>query len=132
MGKQRITQLLEQLKANQEADLQNAAAIFTVAQVAVNKLEEQLPPQSPAAIAALPPAPVTKAELLHKYGSYKTCRSAAKQQGIKFSKTPSWEQLVTGFRYLSAFQQLKRTYLDANPDPNLHGITIELRLDERS
>ncbi|MBD2020569.1 hypothetical protein H6F43_10250, partial [Leptolyngbya sp. FACHB-36] len=71
-------------------------------------------------------------ELLHKYGSYKTCRSAAKQQGIKFSKTPSWEQLVTGFRYLSAFQQLKRTYLDANPDPNLRGITIELRLDERS
>jgi hypothetical protein len=130
MGKKRVTQLLEQLKANQQEELQNAAAIFTVAQVAVNALQEQAPLDIEPAIAALPPAPVLleKAELLRRYGSYNGCRQAAKQRGIKFSRTPKWKQLATAFSYADALQQITNLYIEAYPSPELHGITIELKL----
>lgn len=139
MGKKRITQLLEQLKDNQQQDLQNTAAIFTVAQVAVNQLQEQLQSE-PQSIAALPaaktesvtvlsaPILIDEAELRRRYGSHVACRQAAKAQGIKFSKTPSWHQLTVAFSYLQACQQLVQSYVQAHPSEQLSGVSIELKL----
>jgi hypothetical protein len=142
MGKKRITQLLDQLKENQQQDLQNSAAIFTVAQVAVNQLQDQLasPPQLSAAVprplpsaaeSALPAAPlmIDEAELRRRYGSHTACRQAAKAQGIKFSKTPSWHQLSIAFSYLQACQQIVQSYLQTYPNDQLKGISIQLNLD---
>jgi len=130
MGKKRVTRLLEQLKDNQQLELQNAAAIFTVAQVAVNELREQGSQEIEPTVPALPPAPalLDQVELLRRYGSYSGCRKAAKQQGIKFSRTPSWKQLVAAFNYAEACQQLVKSYTKAYPSSALHGITIELKL----
>lgn len=130
MGKKRVTQLLEQLKTNQQMELQNAAAIFTVAQVAVSELQQQVSQDIEPTVAALPPAPLLldKAELLRRYGSFQGCRRAAKAQGIKLSRTPSWEQLVVAFSYADACQQLISSYIEAHPRPELYGITIELKL----
>ncbi|MBF2048769.1 MAG: hypothetical protein EDM05_038450 [Leptolyngbya sp. IPPAS B-1204] len=140
MGKKRINQLLEQLKENQQQDLQNAAAIFTVAQVAVNRLREQVEPVetvparaalSGTEVAALLPAapiPIERAELERRYGSFNACRQAAKAQGIKFSKTPSWPQLSVAFGYLEACQQMVQDYLQAHPNEQLKGVSIELKL----
>ncbi len=130
MGKKRINQLLEQLQANQEKELHNAAAIFTVAQVAVNELREQIPESAETAIADLPAAPAsfTKAELLQRYGSYNHCRKAAQQQGIKFSRTPTWQQLEAGFSYAETCRQLVRSYMDAHPNPDLEGVAIAITL----
>lgn len=138
MGKKRINQLLEQLKENQQQDLQNSAAIFTVAQVAVNQLREQVQtvPQVsamlPAAesVASLPaaPIPIEQAELKRRYGSHTACRQAAKKQGIIFSKTPSWQQLSVAFGYLEACQQMVQSYVQAHPSEHLKGISIQLKL----
>ncbi|MUL37209.1 hypothetical protein [Gloeocapsopsis dulcis] len=127
MGKKRLTQLLDQLKANQQTDLQNTAAIYTVAQVAVNELQEAT---SDVSVLALNPgqSSIDKAELIRRYGSYSNCRQIAKQNGLKFSRNPSWQQLATGFTYLEALQQIVRNYLDKHPDPLLEGITVELKL----
>jgi len=132
MGKKRITQLLEQLEANRQAELENAAAIFTVAQVAVNKLQEQVgePSQTPLLAAATvdPIAEeITQATLREKYGSHQACRTAAKAQGIRFSKNPTWEQLVVAFRYAARLRHLANEYVQEHPDPAMCGVTIELR-----
>jgi predicted RNase H-like nuclease len=133
MGKKRITQLLDQLKSNQQMELQNAAAIFTVAQVAVNELQEQVVSDIAPTVAALQPAsdPLDKAELLRRYGSYNGCREAAKKQGIKFSRTPRWEQLSTAFSYTETCRQLIQGYLEAHPHKELKGVSIELKLGAR-
>lgn len=131
MGKKRVTQLLEQLKTNQQMELQNAAAIYTVAQVAVNNLQEQiLQDIEPKKVAALPPAPAVldRAELLRQYGSYINCRRAAKKQGIKFSRTPSWKQLATALSYVEPLQQVIKFYVETHPSSDLNGITVELKL----
>ncbi len=131
MGKQRITRLLEELEANRIADLQNAAAIYTVAQVAVDQLEQQLTPsEEGTALPALPPAPslLDKAELQRRYGSFNACRQAAKQQGIKFSKTPSWQQLAAAFAYTAALRDVVQSYLELHPHPGVRGMTIEFKL----
>jgi hypothetical protein len=130
MGKKRVTQLLEQLKTNQQMDLQNAAAIYTVAQVAVNELQKQVLQDTEPKVAALPPAPVllNKAELLRRYGSYNSCRRAAKKQGLKFARNPSWKQLATAFSYVAAFQQAIKSYVETYPNLELDGITVELTL----
>lgn len=138
MGKKRVTQLLEQLKVNQQAELQNAAAIYTVAQVAVNELQNQLNPihlepgglKPETVTPALSAAPVllNKAELLRRHGSYNGCRQAAKQRGIKFSKNPSWQQLTTAFSYIESCQRVVQTYLEQYPSADLKGVTIELKL----
>lgn len=130
MGRKRITQLLEQLEDNQQKELKNAAAIFTVAQVAVNQLQEQALQNSNSAIAALPPALVLldKSELIQRFGSHTGCRQAAKQQGIRFSRTPTWEQLVVALSYAEALHQLIENYLVTNPNPELHGITFEVKI----
>lgn len=139
MGKKRIAQLLEQLQDNQQQDLQNAAAIFTVAQVAVNQLQAQidaspdpqaptLPAQPAANLPALPPAPLDQAELKRRYGSHNACRGAAKKLGIKFSKNPSWEQMVAAFNYHEACQQIVRAYLQEHPSNLLRGVAIEIKL----
>jgi hypothetical protein len=139
MGKKRINQLLEQLKENQQQDLQNSAAIFTVAQVAVNQLREQnqtvphvsamLPAaESSAALLPAAPIPIEQAELKRRYGSHTACRQAAKKQGIIFSKTPSWQQLSIAFGYLEACQQMVQSYVQTHPSEHLNGISIQLKL----
>lgn len=133
MSKKRVTQLLEQLKANQQIELQNSAAIYTVAQVAVNELREQVSQGIEPMVAALPPAPVLidKAELLRRYGSYSNCRRAAKKQGIKFNRTPSWKQLAIAFSYIDVFQRFIKSYIESYPSSELDGITVELTLGDR-
>ncbi len=129
MGKKRITQLLEQLKHNQQQDIQNAAAIYTVAQVAVNELQaqvEQMEPPPPAALSAA--STLTKADLERRYGSYNGCRKAAKQLGIRFQGTPRWPQLVRGFEYYETIQQLVSLHMAAHPAPDLVGVRIEVEL----
>lgn len=130
MGKKRITELLEQLKDNQQQDIENAAAIYTVAQVAVNELRNQGTEPELSELPALPAAPFTldKAELLRKHGSYNGCRKAAKEYGIKFSRTPSWEQLSAAFAYAEAFQQVINDYMGTYPNDRLRGTTFELTL----
>lgn len=136
MGKKRIAQLLEQLQDNQQREVENAAAIFTVAQVAVNQLQPQEEPApamlSADTIAALPAAPVAidVPTLKQRYGSFNACRQAAKQRGIKFRGTPTWAQLCAGFSYAEACQQLISSYVEAHPQPNLAGVSIELRLHD--
>lgn len=132
MGKKRVTQLLEQLKAQQQQEVQNAAAIFTVAQVAVNELQGQVAPEPPSPVAALPLAPATlnKAQLLQQYGSYNGCRRAAKYQGIKFNRTPSWAQLIAAFSYVEACQAIVNSYVEAHPNAKLKGVTFELKLGQ--
>jgi hypothetical protein len=130
MGKKRLEQLLEQLKTNQEADLQNTAAIYSVAQVAVNELRNDATIDN-ASVLALPPVQtsIDKVELIRRYGSYLNCRRIAKQNGLRFSRNPSWQQLVIGFSYLESLQQIVKNYIDKHPNPLLDGITIELKLD---
>jgi hypothetical protein len=144
MGKKRITQLLDQLQANQQQDLQNAAAIFTVAQVAVNQLQEMqansaanaLPAASEAKLAATAAsslsvaAPVewSEAELRQRYGSHTACRQAAKKQGIVFSKTPTWQQLGAAFAYFDICQELVQSYMQIYPNSDLKGISFQIRL----
>lgn len=131
MGKKRIAQLLEQFEDNQQQDLQNAAKIFTVAQVAVNGLSSRDADTSVATpTLALPPSPVelNKAELLQRYGSYNECRKAAKAQGIRFSRSPSWSQLVAAFSYAESLKQLVHTYIQQYPASELQGISLELPL----
>lgn len=130
MGKKRITQLVEQLKDNQQVELQNAAAIYTVATIAVNELqqESQVTESAVAALPGVPQKKIDKAQLLEQYGSYNACRKAAKKQGIKFSRTPNWKQLTAAFNYAQAFQQIITAYVEAHPDPGLKGTTFELSI----
>ncbi len=130
MGKQRITELLARLKDNEARELENAASIYTVAQVAVNALDQPHQLALEHAPAALLPAPtrVNKAELLERYGSYNGCRKTAKALGIRFNKTPTWEKLEAAFSYQEACQQLVQQYLKLHPSQLLSGITIEVQL----
>jgi hypothetical protein len=123
MGKQKIDRLLAQLKDNHSQDIQNAAAIFTVAQAAVNQLD-------PKDLPALPPAPtlLTKADLIERYGHYNGCRKAAKQAGIIFHQTPRWAQLIAAFSYLAACQACISAYVQQHPHPDLQGISLMLDL----
>lgn len=130
MGKQKLNQLLKQLEDNHAQDIENAAAIFTVAQGAVNQLAADSPqldlPALGEPVAA--PSPVTKADLLQRYGNYNACRQAAKRAGITFGHTPRWSQLVAAFSYLPACQACVSTYLQQHPHPNLKGVSIKLTL----
>lgn len=153
MGKKRIAELLQQLEAHRQEAIEDTAAVFTVAQVAVNELgkltgvtpdrsktssetaQEQTEDRtliSTSPVAALLPAPivVTKAELQQRYGSFNACRNAAKQRGIKFSKTPSWDTLVAAFSYLETLKQLFNGYLDQYPNPKLTGTTLEFPIGQ--
>jgi superoxide dismutase len=130
MGKKRINQLLEHLEANHQQELQNAAEIYTIAQVAVNKLEEisgdgeTLPLQLPAA-----PILLTKTDLEQRYGSYNNCRKAAANLGIKFSGNPGWNRLVAGFSYFEALQGVVQSYLQSHPNEDLKGVAISFRIN---
>ncbi len=130
MGKKRLAQLLDQLKENQQQELENAAGIFTVAQVAVNNLQRNLNIESEAP-ALQPSAPVmlSKEELLQRHGSFNGCRKAAKEYGIKFSKTPSWEALGAAFAYAEALRSVLNEYVKAYPNDMLRGVTIEMTLN---
>lgn len=136
MGKQRIAQLLNQLESDRQKDLKNSAAIYAVAQVAVNQLADyqraEPSPQSPESrdLTALPPASfhLDKAALLERYGSYNGCRRAAKDFGLQFSATPSWPQLTQAFSYHEALQHLTSRYLATYPSPALKGVTVRLAL----
>ncbi|GAA6620391.1 hypothetical protein [Scytonema sp. NUACC26] len=130
MGKKRIAQLVEQLKDNQQVELQNAAAIYTVATVAVNELWQQESQVTESAVATLPSVQqkIDKAQLLEQYGSYNACRKAAKKRGIKFSRTPGWKQLAAAFNYAQTFQQIITAYVEAHPEPGLKGTTFEISM----
>lgn len=131
MGKQKLDRLLAQLKDNQSQDIQNAAAIFTVAQGAVNQLERAEQQNDDAPLPKLlsdAPPDLTKADLISRYGNYNACRTAAKQLGITFSTSPRWPQLVAAFRYLPACQSCVDTYLQRHPHPDIQGIKITLKL----
>ena len=129
MGKQKLDRLLAQLQDNHSEDIQNAAAIFTVAQIAVNQLD-QPKDDSPLLLSALSRAPLhlTKADLIQRYGHYNGCRKAAKQTGIVFHKTPSWAQLIVAFNYQEACQACISGYIQQHPNPNLQGISLMLNL----
>lgn len=136
MGRKRIEQLLEQLKENQQAELENAAAIYTVAKVAVNTLKQVVEEaeQIEDSIAELPAVSLTiaaidKAELLRRYGSHPQCRTAAKKQGIHFNKNPSWEQLIAAFNQVETLRQLLKSHLRSHPCPELRGTTFQLTID---
>ena len=131
MGKKRVTQLLQQLKENQQQELQNAASIFTVAQVAVNELQAEVSQETEQAVAALTSAPILldKTELIRRYGPYNGCRKAAKDKGIKFSRTPTWNQLISAFSYFEACRQLIQSYVETHPNPDLKGVSIQLKLE---
>lgn len=132
MGKQRVAQLLAQLHENQAKDLENAAAIYTVAQVAVDALDQgEEEGRSLPAAADLPPTPViTQAKLKEQYGSFNGCRQAAKKLGIRFSKTPSWAKLEAAFSYREICQQLIQTYLEQYPSEHLQGVTLEISFNQ--
>lgn len=135
MGKQKIERLLAQLQENTQTDVQNAAAIFTVAQGTVNQLSElsKAPAETADSVTptllASPPADLKKQDLVKRYGSYNGCRSAAKRVGITFSGTPTWDQLIAGFSYLDSCEKCVRQYLEQFPQPKLKGIRITLSLD---
>lgn len=133
MGKKRISQLLDQLQANHEADIENAATIFTVAQVAVNQLEQSVADASPSLTPALPSVPIAldKAELMRRYGSFNACRKAARQVGIRFHGTPTWAQLVAAFSYFESLQNLIQDYMLSHPNPHLNNVSMEFKLDQR-
>ncbi|MFQ4142602.1 hypothetical protein [Chlorogloeopsis sp. ULAP02] len=131
MGKKRITKLLEDLKENQQQELHNAATIYTVAQIAVNELQlsQDSQMQKPT-IAALPSAleKIDRTQLLKQYGSYNGCRQAAKEKGIKFSRTPSWEQLTAAFSYAEAFEKIIEAYMKMYPNQKLKGTKFEFTI----
>lgn len=133
MGKNKIDQLLSQLKNNHKEDIQNAAGIFTVAQGAVNQLRETVLPdteETRPALASNQPQQLTKADLLEKYKSYNGCRSAAKKLGITFSRTPRWSQIVAAFNYISACQECIDAYMQQHPCKELKGVSVTLSLSE--
>ncbi len=133
MGRQKIDRLLTQLKSSHQQDVQNAAAIFTVAQGAVNELgkidEEQDEALAIAPALLQEPLQLTKADLISRYGDYNACRKAAKKAGVVFSKTPRWDQLAVAFSYVTACQSCVANYVAQNPNPNLKGISIAVVLD---
>jgi ERCC4-type nuclease len=126
MGKQRVAQLLTQLKENQTKDIENAASIYTVAKVAVDALDQAQVPQLESPIPEI--SKITKAELLKQYGNFNGCRKAAKELGIKFKKTPSWEKLEVAFSYQKACQQLVQNYLKTYPNKAVEGVSFDIHL----
>ncbi|ASC69193.1 hypothetical protein XM38_001190 [Halomicronema hongdechloris C2206] len=124
MGRRRIAQLLGQLKDNQARDIENAAAIYTVAQGAVNALDDSQ------TVPTLPVRRITKAELVQRYGSFNGCRRAAKEQGITFRKTPSWHQLEAAFAYRDACHQMVRDCLTNYPEELLQGVSLTISLQD--
>ncbi len=132
MGKKRIVQLLEQLQTNHDADLQTSAAIFTTAQVAVNQLKQQavVPAVDMADNLMLPS--VSKESLKQRYGSFNQCRNVAKQKGIRFRKTPSWEQLEVAFAYFDVLEALVQGYVRLNPNPLFDGVAIEFMFEREN
>lgn len=128
MGKQKIDRLLAQLTDNHQADIQNAAAIFAVAQGAVNKLAQN---QEAAASESfsVEPLQLTKEDLVRRYGNYNACRKAAKKAGITFVRSPRWSQLIAAFNYIEACQTCISSYIEQNPSPNLTGVKITVMLD---
>ncbi|KPQ35477.1 MAG: Ergtoxin family [Phormidesmis priestleyi Ana] len=131
MGKQKIDRLLAKLQDNHAQDIHDTAAIFTVAQGAVNQLAQEMgrtPDTSEKPSSLLAPPQLTKAELIHRYGNYNACRSAAKKAGITFSRQPRWPQIVAAFNYLEGCQKCVNTYLQQHPSPDLQDIKITLSL----
>ncbi|KOP24582.1 hypothetical protein AMR41_20435 [Hapalosiphon sp. MRB220] len=111
--------------------MHNSAAIYTVAQVAVNELQQQSLQIEEPPLPVLPSTPkiIDQADLLKQYGSYRACRKAAKDRGMKFSRTPSWEQLAAAFSYAEAFEEIIRTYIETYPNPKLKGTKFEFKIE---
>jgi hypothetical protein len=135
MGKKTIDRLLTKLEENRQQDAQNAAAIFTVAQVAVNQLADQRTETSSAPALQVGNAAaltsITKEDLLQRYGNYNKCRSAAKRLGILFKGSPKWSQIIAAFNYREACQAHINAYLQQNPNPNLKGVSLVISMDSK-
>lgn len=86
MGKQKNDRLLAQLKDNHQQDIHNEAAIFTVAQGAVNELAHQDANDEGSHAVSPEPLKLTKEDLISRYGNYNACRKAAKKAGISFAR----------------------------------------------
>lgn len=128
MGKQKIDRLLAQLKENHQQDIQNSAAIYTVAQGAVNELRSRENVALPEASPQVNPLKLTKADLIAQYGNYNACRREAKKKGIHFSRSPRWSQIVAAFNYIEACQQCVDSYIAQHPNADLKGIKITVSL----
>ena len=138
MGKKRITELFHQLEREQQKDIKNSAKIYAVAQVAVHQLAEQSTQEpssssvlnrSVAPLRANPSLGIEKSALLERYGTYQDCRRAAKNLGLHFTKTPSWEQLSQALSHAEALQSLVNQYFESYP-ATLSGVSICLPLPQ--
>lgn len=127
MGKQKIDRLLAQLKDNHQQDIQNDAAIFAVAQGAVNELASREEADQ-IFKDAITPLHLTKDDLIERYGNYNACRRAAKKAGIVFGRSPRWSQLVAAFNYIDACQTCVSNYVAHNPNSALTGVKLTLTL----
>jgi hypothetical protein len=143
MGKKRIAELMQQLEREQQVDIKNAAGIYAVAQVAVHQLSQQSaqePNSNPVPDHSLAPfrfnpslelnKGLKKSELLARYGSYQNCRRAAKDLGLHFTKTPSWEQLGQALHHAETLQYLVNQYFESYPT-TLPGVSICLPLSQK-
>lgn len=116
MGKAKLQRLLGQLESVQLADRQNAAAIYTAATLAVQKLEEQATTTQPVALPAAAPADLSTFK--QQFADHRACRQWLKVQGVQFTKTPSWKDLYNGWCYLQAIQPALAAALKIHPLSN--------------
>jgi serine/threonine protein kinase len=73
-------------------------------------------------------APLDKAELIQRYGSYNECCKIATTRGIQFSGNPSWDMLTQAFSYLDAVQEFSHSYMETYPSLALAEIKFEVNL----
>lgn len=113
-------QAFEQQRIRAEAQLAAAAAnLAELSEVAIGTLETALTP--------VPVSRLTVADLKQRYGSYQNCRRAAAQLGIRFPKTPSWEQLAIALSHVGALHAFWRQYCLDHPDLAAVALGFELR-----
>jgi len=142
MGKKRIEKLLETIKDNQKRETINAAGIYTVAQVAINKIVEletgldtklktELETKLETKKTSSPPfRQYTVEELKAQYPKLADCRKALKERGLVFSKTPSWAKVAIALSYFEVQQAQFYDYLRHRPSPELTHLTMTFRPEE--
>lgn len=128
MGKAKLQRLLEQLDAVQAADRENAAAIYTVATIAVQQLEQVAGPvELSPTLAIAEQSGGDLAQFKQQFESYQDCRRQLKAQGLSFGKTPTWQQLYDGWQYLNLVLPALTNALQTQPLPA--AARLELKLD---
>nr|WP_234909995.1 hypothetical protein [Synechococcus elongatus] len=113
-------QTFEQQRIHAEAQLAAAAAqLAELSEVAIGTLETAMTP--------LPVSRLTVADLKQRYGSYQGCRRAAAQLGIRFPKTPSWEQLAIALSHVGALKAFWQQYCLDHPELAEVSLCLELK-----